>query len=206
MQKRVPSPRKTEIEVNEKTRQTVLVRCRAWPSKHTDQTHVYMQPAPFISLSFSLLILIPPKRSWSIPFPICGHSNHPIISPIPPPQPGRCSGEPFHWLTLLGVTPGPWGWSCLSDSPWKVWVRGSVSLITNLNRHKAASEFSDKGHVLEIKYRKNSRKMCRSTWKQKLTKKSKPGYWLICTDQDRRMVSKGGIKGLLLDTPQKLDV
>lgn len=126
---------------------------------------VYMQPAPFISLSLSFLMLIPPKQSWSIPSPICGPSNHPIISPmIALLQPGRCSGEPFRWLTLLGVTPGPWGWLCLSDSPWKVWVRGSVSPITNLNRHKAASEFPDKGLVLEIKYRQNSRKIWRSVW------------------------------------------
>lgn len=176
MQKRVPLPRKIEMEVNEKRGQTALVRCRAWPSKHAHQPHVYMQPhlIPYLSL-FSHFF--PPKQSQSIPFPICGPSNHPIISPIPPPQPGMCSGKLFHWLTLLGVTPGPWGWSCLSDNSWEVWVRGSVSLIKNLNWHKAVSEFPDKAHILEIKYRKSSRKMWRSVWMQKLTKKSKPSYW-----------------------------
>lgn len=64
----MPSPRKSlKWSFNEKIGQTVLMRCRAQPDKHTNQQSVYKPPVPFIIFSLS--------------FPIFGSSSkHPIRS------------------------------------------------------------------------------------------------------------------------------
>lgn len=148
-----------------------------------------MQPALFISLSLCLLMLVSPKQPWSIPFPASGPSNHPVISP-------SLSWEVLWIYFLLTHLPGCWPRaSCaLVIAPQKTWVKGSLSLIKSLNKPEA--EFHGKGNILEIKYRKNSRKMWRSIWMKNLEKKPKSSYWLIWP------IQKGG----LLGSSQKLDV
>lgn len=131
-------------------------------------------------------MLVSPKQPWSIPFPASGPSNHPVISP-------SLSWEVLWIYFLLTHLPGCWPRaSCaLMIAPQKTWVKGSLSLIKSLNKPEA--EFHGKGNILEIKYRKNSRKMWRSIWMKNLEKKPKSSLidwsdWSDWSDQYRRVV------------------
>lgn len=58
-----------EMEFNEKTGQTMLLRHRPWPDQHADQQAVYRQLTPFMSLFFCCLSLSLPHLILMPPFP-----------------------------------------------------------------------------------------------------------------------------------------
>ena len=75
-----PSPRKREMEFNEKVGQTVVIRCRAWPEKRADP-RLHLCDQTHLSLHFPRLF--PPQIPLISPFLTFDSSpKHPIISPV----------------------------------------------------------------------------------------------------------------------------
>lgn len=137
------SPRgKLEIEFNNKTGKTVLIRCRAWPGRCSTKQTAYTQPVPFITLPLYFHTLLPPpKLSSSFPLflhhwflPLTSHNAlynpkmHPTVNPIPTVcdshQSGRCCRCHSHCLTVMGDIPdkglmAPLGhpWDPLAEFP-----------------------------------------------------------------------------------------
>ena len=68
--RREPAPRKIKMEFNEKTEQTVLLKCRAWTARvATDKPPVYRQLPPFSPLSLCFPKIFPPQTTSIPPFP-----------------------------------------------------------------------------------------------------------------------------------------
>lgn len=122
VENRVPHPGKVlEIEFNQETGRTMLVRHRAWSHTHNDQPQfTYNQPLPFLySYIFTYLFLCKPPVF--IPFPDVGSCPkysiislgqspnalplYPTMSPVPL---GRDPPQSVRWpeSSWCGVSPG----------------------------------------------------------------------------------------------------
>lgn len=80
-----PSPRKIEMEFNEKTGQTAVMRDRAEPGKCIDQVPVHTGLF-HLSHYAPIFLLVLSQTTWSLPFPVLGYSPKHSITRLPQSQ------------------------------------------------------------------------------------------------------------------------